>query len=81
MGIKAARQAAKSVFSYISKCCGAQANKPPCEWEKEDRKEGKKSQSGLGSWRCSQCKKGCSVSRSARITPITTESQATAAAA
>lgn len=57
-----------SLFVYISKCCGAKATKPACEVEKGQRigtyvgakPEG---EAGLGTWRCSQCRKVCSVSR------------------
>jgi hypothetical protein len=54
----------KAVFMYTSVCCEAPARKAPCERVKEDRKEGKFSESSLGHWHCVKCKQGCKVKRS-----------------
>lgn len=55
------------VFSYTSLCCAEPATKPPCERAKDDRKEGKPSQSPLGKWKCTRCRKTCKVSRTKRV--------------
>lgn|GEM_PF-4960287 len=52
-----------AVFDYTSVCCGAKATKDPCVRSKEDRKENKFSECGLGCWHCGQCGKGCKVRR------------------
>lgn len=61
-----AKKVINSVFNYTSVCCQEPANKPPCERAKDDRKEGKPSQSPLGTWKCTRCKKTCKVTRSLR---------------
>jgi hypothetical protein len=58
-----------AVFTYTSVCCGAPADKPACVVAKGQRiglylgahPEG---ESTLGTFRCSQCRKSCGVSRS-----------------
>lgn len=50
-------------IEYVSECCNTAAKKEPCERSKDDRKEGKLSQAGLGKWHCSVCRKTCKVSR------------------
>ena len=50
-------------FSYTSVCCGKPARKEPYVRSKEDRKENKFSECGLGHWHCSQCEKNCKVRR------------------
>lgn len=57
-----------AVFVYISVCCSAAAEKPACTVAKGQnigtyigaKPEG---EATLGSWRCTQCRKPCSVSR------------------
>ena len=51
------------VFLYLCACHGEKAVKIPCERTAEDRAEGKKSESPLGTWRCSISKKKTKVSR------------------
>lgn len=51
----------QAINTYISSCCGSPAKKPPCERTKDDRKEGKFSQTGLGKWHCIKCRKKCIV--------------------
>lgn len=51
------------VFLYTSRCCLAQTKKDPCERTKEDRKENRFGQEGLGKWRCMGCKNKCAVTR------------------
>lgn len=46
------------VNSYTSVCCSAPATKPPCT--KASKVKGAPPQT-LGTWRCTQCKKVCSV--------------------
>jgi hypothetical protein len=46
----------RPIFSYTSKCCNVQATKTPLL--KSEGADGT-----LGSWRCSQCKKPCSCTR------------------
>lgn len=58
-----------SVFNYTSTCCSAPADKPPCAIEKGQRVKaylGAKPEgdSSLGSFRCTQCRKPCKVTRS-----------------
>ena len=68
VGSKATR-VVTSVFNYISTCCSARADKPPCAPEQGQvigvylgaKPAG---ESSLGSWRCTQCRKSCSVTRS-----------------
>lgn len=48
-------------FNYTSKCCNAQAVKPPVTAFGMDSEEAKTQ--GLGTWRCSQCRKKCSCIR------------------
>lgn len=64
------RVAAKdAAFVYLSTCCTAAAEKPACAVPKGQnigtflgaKPEGEGS---LGSWRCSACRKPCSVNRS-----------------
>lgn len=63
-----AKKLLNSVFVYFSKCCNVQATKPACEVEKGQKigtyigakPEG---EAHLGTWRCSQCRKVCTVSR------------------
>lgn len=47
------------MYSYTSVCCSVQATKTPCV------KVGKKEAllQGLGSWRCSACRKSCACRR------------------
>jgi hypothetical protein len=54
------------VYQYTSVCCNANSKKPPCERSKEDRREAKFSQSGLGKWKCENCRKACKVERNRR---------------
>jgi hypothetical protein len=53
------------VKSYTSKCCNAPATKPPAGQKSMEKnpESGKveKSSKGLGSWRCTVCKKRCAV--------------------
>jgi len=55
----------KIVYEYISKCCGMPASKPRCGTKEvvKDPDSGKMKDKakGLGHWRCSGCKKVCSV--------------------
>lgn len=53
----------KSVFEYTSVCCEAPAKKPPVVRTPEDVRENKFSESGLGKWRCTNCKKNAKVKR------------------
>jgi len=53
----------QAAFQYTSVCCGKPAKKDPCSRSKEDRKENKFSECGLGHWHCSQCEKNCKVRR------------------
>lgn len=58
-----------SVFIYTSTCCGVPATKPPCVIEKGQRVGAylgakPKGETTLGSWRCTQCRKPCTVTRS-----------------
>lgn len=62
-----AKKVINSVFSYNSLCCQERADKTPCERAKDDRKEGKPSQSPLGKWKCTRCRKTCKVSRTKRV--------------
>ena len=53
-----------AVFSYTSVCCGAPGKKAPCVKDVGEKRDGKSvSQSPLGHWRCSQCRKACKVKR------------------
>jgi hypothetical protein len=55
------------VFEYISACCSAPAQKPRCGMkvasiDPETGRPAKKDKAtGLGHFRCSQCRKGCKV--------------------
>ena len=54
---------------YLSTCCSVRATKPPAgqavtKVDPEGTKKPKKETKGLGSWRCPQCKKSCSVTQS-----------------
>jgi hypothetical protein len=63
----------KSRFVYISQCCKVSATKPPCVAVPKVAKKAKKGRKGddkpqqefasLGHWSCTQCGKGCKVSR------------------
>ena len=53
----------QAVFNYTSVCCNRPAKKDPCVRSKEDKKENKFSECGLGKWHCSQCEKNCKVRR------------------
>lgn len=78
----------ESVNIYTSTCCGFIANKPPCVKPKAQPKpQGKKGKgkrgeqkekapefATLGSWRCGNCNKPCSVTVSPR--PVKEEVQA-----
>ena len=63
-----------AVFVYISVCCTATAEKPACTVAKGQRigeyigakPEGEAS---LGSWRCTACRKPCSVNRANKPKP------------
>ncbi len=48
-----------AVFTYTSKCCTGPATKPACV--KVDAKAAETN--SLGSWRCTTCRKPCSVFR------------------
>ena len=50
-------------FLYLCKCHGEKATKTPCERNGDDRKEGKFSESPLGTWRCPVTRKKCKVDR------------------
>lgn len=58
-----------SVFTYLSICCNAQANKPACAVAKGHVVgtylgfAPKDAEATLGSWRCSTCRKSCKVTR------------------
>jgi hypothetical protein len=70
----------ESVNIYTSACCGVPANKPACVKVRaqQSKPKGKKGKGGrenkpeapefatLGSWRCGQCNKPCSVTVSPR---------------
>ena len=69
----------ESVNIYTSTCCGVPATKPPCVKPKAQPKPKKKGKgkrgdekpkapefSTLGSWRCGNCNKPCSVTVSLR---------------
>ena len=58
----------KPVFTYTSACCGASATKPPCEKVRSTgkKRKGETEFSSLGHWSCSNCGKGCKVTRSKR---------------
>ena len=66
--------AADAVFTYISVCCSAAAEKPACTTAKGQRvgdyigakPEGEAS---LGSWRCTACRKPASVTRHNKVQP------------
>jgi len=61
-----------AVFVYTSLCCGLPAEKPACSVAKGQRigvfpgakPEG---EATLGGWRCTGCRKPCSVSRSKNV--------------
>ena len=46
----------KPVFTYTSRCCSAPATKTPCLKSQD-------AEATLGTWKCSQCRKKCSVNR------------------
>jgi hypothetical protein len=52
----------KPVFTYTSTCCSVPATKTPCKFVGKDSDEAKTQ--SLGSWRCPQCGKPCSCTRS-----------------
>ena len=60
----------QEVFAYFSVCCNARAEKPACVKVRPAPKSKGKGKSyeavpvGLGHWSCTQCGKGCKVSRS-----------------
>lgn len=51
------------VFEYLCECHDQRATKEPCERRREDRAEGKFSESPLGKWHCSVTKRKCKVRR------------------
>lgn len=74
------RTLTQPVFAYASVCCNALAEKPACKsFGSVTTREGlmvktvardKASETqGLGSWRCTQCRKPCSVTRSVFTPP------------
>ena len=64
-----------AVFAYFSTCCSEIAEKPACAMPQGKgigtylgaKPEG---DATLGSWRCSKCKKSCSVTRSAKFAVV-----------
>lgn len=61
------RQKKQPVNNYFSQCCSVLADKEPCARQPEDVKAGKFSESTLGKWRCSKCRKSC------KVTPVKAE--------
>lgn len=72
-------------FAYFSVCCNAIAEKPACSVPQnarigtylgavppDDR------QVGLGGWRCSTCRKPCSVQRTAKKEVVPVQAELTA---
>lgn len=53
----------KPAFLYTSVCCQEPATKPPCERTQESKEANEFSQSNLGSWSCTRCKRPCAVTR------------------
>jgi hypothetical protein len=58
---KVAVQKGTPVYSYTSVCCNAQASKAPCYAFGEKSKEAETQ--GLGTFRCSTCRKACKCTR------------------
>jgi transposase-like protein len=68
---KSMKKTVVSVFTYTSVCCGVPGKKTPCVKEVGDKRDGKSvSQSPLGKWKCSACKKTCKVKRGKRAEQI-----------
>lgn len=56
-------QREEPVFQYISDCHNTEAVKPPCEHTADDRAKRQYSQSTLGTWKCTTCRRKCKVRR------------------
>lgn len=57
---KVIRNVTNPVYQYTSVCCQADGTKPPCV-KPRDKKDSLVN--SLGHWRCTACRKPCSVTR------------------